>query len=103
MSELAVVGDSEFTMGFSLIGIRKIFEAETSDQLRQSFNKAMADTSIGVIVTNDKAMSRLEANQKRQVENSISPVIVVLSTNDLAQDSLRDRIKKAIGIDLWSK
>ncbi len=103
MSELAVVGDNEFVVGFELIGIKKIFEAESGERLRDCFNAAMGDSSIGVVVTNDKSVSRLEANQKRLIENSITPVVVVLSAKSGAQENLRELIKKSIGIDLWSR
>ncbi|MEK6916571.1 MAG: V-type ATP synthase subunit F [Nanoarchaeota archaeon] len=100
MTDLAVVGDSEFVMGFELIGIKKIFEGETAAELKNLFNKAMSDRTIGIIVTNEKALEKLDPILKRNVENSISPVTVVLSTSMAAQQNLRDMIKKAIGIDL---
>ena len=103
MSELAVIGDNEFVMGFELIGVRKIFEAETRERLKDCFSSALEDNSIGVIVTNDKSLERLDYNFRKNIENSISPVVVVLSTKSGAQENLRDMIKKAIGIDLWSK
>ncbi|MCM2325748.1 MAG: V-type ATP synthase subunit F [Candidatus Woesearchaeota archaeon] len=103
MTEMAVVGNSEFVMGFQLIGIKKVFEGESSVQLKACFQDAMRDTAVGIIVTNDKALEKLDASFRRNVENSITPVTVVLSTNAGAQDNLRDMIKKAIGIDLWNK
>ena len=103
MAELAVVGNSEFVMGFELIGIRKIFEGETKEQLKTCYSEALNDLSVGIIVTNDKSLDKLEHNFRRNVENSITPVTVVLSTSSGAQDNLRDMIKKAIGIDLWNK
>ncbi len=103
MTELAVVGNGEFVMGFELIGIKKVFEGETQSQLKACFTDAMSDQNIGIIVTNDNAIEKLDGNFKRQVENSITPVTVVLSTKAGAQDNLREMIKKAIGIDLWSK
>ncbi len=103
MSELAVIGDSEFVMGFELIGIKKIFEADTNQELKERFTEAMSDTNIGIIVTNDKSMKKLSQNFRRNVENSITPVVVTLSVDEFAQDNLRDMIKKAIGIDLLSR
>jgi V/A-type H+-transporting ATPase subunit F len=103
MSELAVVGDSEFVMGFQIIGIKKIFEAESLDEFRDRFTTAMNDHTIGIIVTNSKALNKLEQNFRRTVENSITPVVVVLSTNPAAQENLREMIKKAIGIDLLNR
>ncbi|MEM4397542.1 MAG: V-type ATP synthase subunit F [Candidatus Woesearchaeota archaeon] len=102
MAELAVIGDSEFVLGFELIGLN-VYEADSSEKLKESFLKAMNDKNIGIIVTNDKSLQKLEPNIKRQVENSVNPVLVVLSDKSGAQENLREMIKKAIGIDLWSK
>ena len=90
-------------MGFELIGIKKIFEAETAEKLKESFVSCMNDSDIGVIVTNDRAIERLDMTLRKNVENSVNPVVVVLSAKSGAQENLRDLIKKAIGIDLWSK
>lgn len=102
ISELAVIGNSEFVLGFELIGLN-VFEAETAEKLKESFLKCLNDKNIGIIVTNDKSLEKLEPNIKRQVENSINPVLVVLSEKQVAQENLREMIKKAIGIDLLSK
>ena len=103
MSELAVVGDSEFVMGFQLIGIKKIFEGETRQELKEKFTQALRDINVGIIVTNDSSIKKLDPNFRRNVENSITPVVAVLSIDEFAQDNLRDMIKKAIGIDLLSR
>ena len=103
MSELAVVGDSEFVMGFQLIGIKKVFEGETKQDLKEKFSQALKDLNIGIIVTNDSSIKKLDQNFRHNVENSITPVVVVLSIDAFAQDNLRDMIKKAIGIDLLAR
>jgi V/A-type H+/Na+-transporting ATPase subunit F len=103
MAELAVVGNSEFVMGFELIGIKKIFEGESKEHLKVAFTDALKDSSVGIIVTNNISLDKLDSNFRRQVENSITPVTVVLSTDTGAQENLRDMIKRAIGIDLWNK
>ena len=103
MSELAIVGDSEFVMGFQLIGIKKIFESESRQELKEKFTQALRDLNVGIIVTNDSSIKKLDQHFRRNVENSITPVVVVLSIDAFAQDNLRDMIKKAIGIDLLSR
>jgi V/A-type H+-transporting ATPase subunit F len=90
-------------MGFQLIGISKVFEAETKEKLKKNFEDALSDHNIGILVTNDRTLNRLDQNFKRQVENSITPVVVTLTTSTGAQENLREMIKKAIGIDLWSR
>lgn len=103
MSELAVVGDNEFVMGFELIGIRNIYEGESREKVKDCFSSAMANKEIGIIVTSESALDKLDPSFRRTIENSITPVVVVLSTKPGANDNLREMIKKAIGIDLWSK
>ena len=103
MAELAVVGNSEFVMGFMLIGIKKIFEGETKSQLERQYKIALKEENIGIIVTNETSLKTLDPLQRRNIENSIYPVVVVLSTNAGGQENLRDMIKKAIGIDLLNK
>jgi V/A-type H+-transporting ATPase subunit F len=100
--EVAVVGDSELAMGFKLIGIKQIYESESKDDLKSNFKKAM-EGDVGVIITNDKAIDKLDQRFRRKVESSISPIIVVLSKESGASENLREMIKKAIGIDLWNK
>ena len=60
MAELAVVGDSEFVIGFQLIGIKKVLEGEDKVKLKDCFQKALEDTQIGIIVTNDKSLNKLD-------------------------------------------
>lgn len=103
MAELAVVGDNEFVMGFQLIGIKKVFEGESKPELKKCFEDSLKDEKIGIVVTNDKALSKLDSSTRRQVENSVTPVVVTLSLSSFAQDNLRDMIKKAIGIDLMNR
>ena len=90
-------------MGFELIGIKKIFEGESKITLKECYTDALKDPNVGIIVTNDKSLDRIEPSFRRKVENSITPVTVVLSTSTGAQENLRKMIKKAIGIDLWNK
>ena len=85
------------------VGISKLLEGETKQQLTNAFSEALNDDSIGILVTNDKCISKLDNQMRRMVENSLSPVVVTLTASSGAQENLRELIKKAIGIDLWSK
>ena len=102
MGEIAVVGDSEFAMGFQLIGIKKVFLGSTSHDIKSCFEEAMSP-DIGLVVTNDRAVSKLDPISRKRVESSVSPIILILSKESMAQENLRDMIKKAIGIDLMNR
>lgn len=101
MAELAVIGSNEFVMGFELIGIKQIFEANTESELKSTLKDVMSNQNVGIIVIDEKSLSKLNEVFRREVENSITPVTVVLSDKDMPQSNLKDLIKKAIGIDLW--
>ncbi|MFH2021507.1 MAG: V-type ATP synthase subunit F [archaeon] len=98
-----MVGDNDFVLGFKLIGIRRIYKGSTAEELRGVFSSVISDKSIGILVTDEQSISKLDPVYRKTVENSISPVVVVLSKNDSGQQNLRDLIKKAIGIDLMAK
>ena len=98
MVKIAVVGSNEFVVGFQLAGIKDIIEIK-SDHFNQLKNlKARKD--LGIIVVDEKIMEKLEAHQRAEIEASVDPVFIPLSTR-VEQDSLKRLIKKSIGVDLW--
>jgi len=102
MSEIAVLGDNEFTIGFRLAGVRRIINV-TPEKLAQETSKALDDESIGVLVLMRDDVSRLPVRVRDKLENSVRPVCVVLSTDSAGEDDLRRKVKKSIGIDVWDK
>lgn len=97
--ELAVCGNSAFTLGFALSGIRhiKTVQQDGTPQLKELMN----NPEIGIILTDQQTMDGLPEFFRQTVESSVKPVIVVLSADAAAQEGLRRLIKKSIGVDLW--
>ena len=98
MVKIAVIGGSEFVLGFQLAGIKDVIEVTGNyfNELKNLKNK----TEIGVIVVDEKIMQSLESYQRTEIEASVEPVFIPVSTK-VEQDSLKRLIKKSIGIDLW--
>ena len=98
MVKLAVVGSNEFVVGFQLAGIRDIFEVSNNyfNELKNFKNKK----EIGVVVVDEKIMEKIEPYQRLEIEASVDPVFIPISTK-VEQDSLKRLIKKSIGVDLW--
>ena len=98
MVNIAVVGGSEFIVGFQLAGIKYVVEARDNyfSQLRDMKNKK----DIGIVVVDEKIMESLEQHQRLDIEASVDPVFIPVSTT-AEQDSLKKLIKKSIGVDLW--
>ncbi|MBS3114307.1 hypothetical protein J4448_04345 [Candidatus Woesearchaeota archaeon] len=98
MVKIAVVGSNEFVVGFQLAGVRDIFEVTSNyfNELKNFKNKK----EIGVVVVDEKIMENLEPHQRLDIEASVDPVFIPVSTR-AEQDSLKRLIKKSIGVDLW--
>ena len=98
MVKIAVVGSNEFIVGFQLAGIKDIIEAQSDyfNELKNIKNKK----EIGIVVVDEKIMEKLEQHQRFDIESSVEPVFIPISTTS-EQDSLRKLIKKSIGVDLW--
>ncbi|MBI3027647.1 V-type ATP synthase subunit F [Candidatus Woesearchaeota archaeon] len=98
MVKLAVVGNNEFIVGFQLAGIRDI--VEVNDNYFSELKNMKSKKEIGIVVVDEKLMERLELHQRQDIEASVEPVFIPVSTK-VEQDSLKRLIKKSIGVDLW--
>ena len=98
MVKIAVVGGNEFVVGFQLAGIKNI--VEVSDKPFIDLKNFKNQKEIGIIIVDEKIMEGLETHQRLEVESSVEPVFIPLSTK-VEQDSLKRLIKKSIGVDLW--
>jgi len=98
MFKIIAMGGSEFTLGFRLAGIETM---EIENNQREHFEKLFQDQELGIIITDEKTMGALPEHFKADVESMVKPVTVVLSTTASGKDTLRKKIKKSIGVDLW--
>ncbi len=96
MMELAVIGREDFCMGFSLAGIRNIFETENP---AGSIAKAFENPDIGVVVFDESLAENIGELEKAKLEASVRPVFVMLSLKEESGE-LRRMIKKSVGIEL---
>ncbi len=98
-TKIIAIGKSEFTVGFRLAGIETIDAKDTKEE----FEKAAASPEVGIIITDEQTMNELPLFYREIVESRVRPVTVVVSTDAASNETLRKKIKKAIGVDLWSK
>lgn len=98
MVKIAVVGGSEFIVGFQLAGIKDTIEVTGNyfNELKNMKNRK----DIGIVVVDEKIMESIEPYQRLDIEAGVEPVFIPVSTR-VEQDSLKRLIKKSIGIDLW--
>src|SRR2546430_1763529 len=50
MTEIAVMGSPQFTLGFRLAGVRRILDATSEDDLERAARTAFGDSTISILV-----------------------------------------------------
>ena len=97
--EIAFVGASEAVLGFNLAGIKKSYKANTEDELVSKIGEVMADKNVGILVLKQSDYNRLPKRLQGQLSESIKPTIIAIGTEHSTE--MREKIKRAIGVDLW--
>lgn len=96
--EIAAMGSEDFLLGFRLVGVRKAVVVD-DDEVQQKLASLMGDDGVGIIIVHNTTLARLTEEQKRDALDSVSPVVVSVGTDE--DDDLREKVKRAIGIDLY--
>ena len=97
--EIAVVGNSDFVIGFRLAGIRKIFDATSSD-MESKIQSVLNDKTVAILVVHDDDLRMLSPHMKKTLDDSIEPTVIAIGGKG-ESTNLRDKIKQAVGVDLW--
>ena len=98
--EIAVIGNSEFILGFRLAGIRKTYAAESDEQLSAQVTKVLGDSDVGILVLNSSDMERIPRRLRTTLENSVKPTVIAIRGEEGGL-SMREKIKRSVGVDLW--
>jgi V/A-type H+-transporting ATPase subunit F len=99
--ELGVVGDEEFCLGFRLVGITSVYEVEQGGDWEDALGKAMANPDVGILVMPSYAVPKLHPGLRSDIVSSVRPVVIPIGM--VGESDLRDKIKQAVGVDLWAK
>lgn len=98
--ELAVIGKSDFVTGFRLAGIRKVYETTDTAAIESAVKSVLQDKSVGIIVMHNDDIGNLPEILRKDLNESVQPTVVALGGSG-AGSSLRNKIKQAVGVDLW--
>ena len=97
--EIAIVGTPEFTLGFQLAGITRLHNPENEDEMRHALRSMLDEKEVGIIVVDAADLARVPDKLRQRLSDSISPTILGIGTEE--DDTLRESIKSALGVDLW--
>lgn len=98
--EIAVIGNSEFILGFRLAGIKKTYAAENDEKLNEYINNVLHDGNIGILVLNSSDIERVPRRLRTTLENSVKPTVIAIGGEEGGL-TMRERIKRSVGVDLW--
>jgi len=97
--EIAFIGSSNSVLGFNLAGIKKSYAADTEDQLVSKINEVIADSNVGILVLRQSDYDRLPKRLQEQLSELNRPTVISIGTEQSTE--MREKIKRAIGVDLW--
>lgn len=98
--DIAVIGNEEFVLGFRLAGLRRVFVAHPEDY-QEKIIEAMEDPEVGILAVDGEDLKNLTPQMRARVTDSISPVVVTVGGAGMGD--LREKIKRAIGVDLYKE
>ena len=97
--EIAVVGTPEFTLGFQLAGISHVHNSISDDDTSRILRELLEEKEVGIVVVDSEILTRMPERLRTRLSDSISPTVLGIGTEE--DTSLRENIRKAIGVDLW--
>ena len=97
--EMAIIGSDDFVTGFQLAGLKHTYAAEEKE-IDGKVNELMDKPEIGILVMEEKDFGKLPHLTKKRLDKAVKPVVVALSLKG-KEASLREMIKKSVGVDLW--
>jgi V/A-type H+-transporting ATPase subunit F len=98
--ELAVVGNDQFVTGFRLAGIKKVYEIRGVEELEVKVQAILDDPGIGILVMHSDDFNKLPETLREFFSESVEPTLVTLGGTSQSSN-IRDKIKQAVGVDLW--
>jgi len=106
MSEgrIAFIGDADSVLGFSALGVETVVP-ENADSAREQFARLVKEKTSIIMITEDM-MDNLQEQIDETVHMAIPSVVVlpgIKGTQKRGEDTIRELIIKAVGVDLMSE
>jgi vacuolar-type H+-ATPase subunit F/Vma7 len=96
--EIVALGESEFSLGFELAGVRSV--ATSRSDAEAQVDALLRNEAVGILIISHGTFQWLSAETRERLLRAPRPVTVVLSEKDENQE-LRSMIIRSIGVDLW--
>ncbi len=100
MKKLAVIGDPDFTLGFMLAGISDIYEVSADEEIVKAVEDVLKRDDVGVVIIRQEYLRKLPPILRREIDEKVEPTFVSVGGTGGVEE-IREKIRKAIGVDLW--
>ena len=97
--EIAVVGPLEYTLGFQLAGVENLYNPSDDEEMAETLRSLLNEKEVGVVVIDNIDLMRLPERLRQQLSDSVTPTVLGIGTQE--DNTLRESIKSALGVDLW--
>lgn len=100
--EIGVLGDEAFVLGFQLAGIRRAFRAGSPEAYHEKVDEILRGTEkdLGILIVNAADVNQLPPLTRKRLLDTIDPVVIQIGGES---GDLREKVKRAIGIDLYKE
>jgi len=97
MMDVAAVGSEDFVLGFRLAGVHRIYSV-APEKMEETIRSVMADETIGIVVVHADEVRPLSPWLRQRMIDSVNPVFITIGSEE---GELREKVKRAIGVDLY--
>ena len=97
--EIGVMGSSDFVLGFNLAGVRRTYAVESKDFAKAIDKLLHHPENLGILIVQDRDLATLNPLLRKKASDSLEPVVVAMG-DGAGQNDLREKVKRAIGIDI---
>lgn len=97
--DIAVVGSADFTLGFQLAGINTLYNPEGEEDTTKVFRDLLTKKGVGIVVVDSAVLATLPERLRDRLSQSVTPTVLGIGPEE--DTTLRETIRKAIGVDLW--
>lgn len=100
--QIGVLGGEAFVLGFQLAGVRKAWPVNTDDAFEDRVDAILAgrEKDVGILIVHAADVEKLSPTKRKRLSDTLDPVVIQLGG---AGGDLREKVKRAIGIDVYKE
>jgi vacuolar-type H+-ATPase subunit F/Vma7 len=76
-----------------------VWDATSEEDVERAVALARRDDSVSILVLETRDMNRISPRTRGELVSSVKPTVVAVGLEE--DNTLREKIKQAVGVDLW--